>query len=785
MIDTLWLLICSLLIFLIQPGFMCLESGLTRSKNSINVAIKNLADFGLSVALFWAVGYGFMFGHGNGWFGRTDFFVDVDQDLAIIPFFIFQAMFAGTATTIFAGAVAERLKFIGYFIVALAVSGIIYPVLGHWIWGGVIETSSTGWLRNLGFYDFGGSTVVNSVGGWVALASLTVIGSRTGKFVPGQPPNKIHGYNLPLSVLGCLFLWFGWLGFNGGSLLEFNELVPKVIVHTLLAGVAGMLVAGILSWFKRHLIEVEALIFGSLAGLVSITASCNAVNTPIALIIGGVGGAVMTLVIYLLERWQIDDAVGAVAVHVGGGVWGTLAVGLFAQPEILNTGLNKGSQILVQLLGIGVCFIWAFGLTWLLINITNHFLPLRVSLEEEDIGLNIAEHGAKTEVYDLFQVMDKQAKSNDLGLRVPVEPFTEVGHIATRYNSVMDSLETRTLLIRKTFGRYVSDEVVEQLLKSPDALKLGGERKKITMLTSDIRGFTATSERLEPEEVVKILNFYLQYMTDIINSYNGTIDKFMGDGILVLFGAPTSREDDAQRAIACAVSMQLAMSEINQQMKAWGFSELQMGIGINTGEVVVGNIGSEKRTDYSVIGSPVNLTYRIESYSTGGQILISESTRQETNSIVNIHSQQQVKPKGVKEPITIYEIIGIAGEHNLFLEVEEEIFIKLSEPILFNYRILSGKHISEELFIAKITELSRQGAKILVDLTSNIAGLKPLTNLKLNLQLRDNIYNQDVYAKVMEISPSLSTFKIVFTSLPSEIKSFIEQEIIIKSSLAD
>jgi ammonium transporter len=778
MIDTLWLLICSLLIFLIQPGFMCLESGLTRSKNSINVAIKNLADFGLSVSLFWAVGFGLMFGTGNGWFGTTDFLVNVDQDLEIIPFFIFQAMFAGTATTIFAGAVAERLKFMGYLIVAIAVSGIIYPVFGHWIWGGVIETSSTGWLRALGFYDFGGSTVVNSLGGWVALASLIVIGSRTGKYVPGQLPNKIHGYNLPLSVLGCLFLWFGWLGFNGGSLLEFSDLVPKVIVHTLLAGVAGMIVAGILNWFKGHLIDVEALIFGSLAGLVSITASCNVVTTPIALVIGGIGGAVMTLVMFLLERWHIDDAVGAVPVHIGGGVWGTLAVGLFAQPEVLNTGLSKGHQILIQLLGIVVCFIWAFGLTWLLVNFTNRIFPLRVSLEDEDIGLNIAEHGAKTEVYDLLQIMDRQAKTDDLGLRVPVEPFTEVGHIATRYNYVMDSLEARTKLIRKTFGRYVSDEVVEQLLKSPNALELGGERKKITILTSDLRGFTAISERLEPEEVVKILNFYLQYMTKIILSYNGTIDKFIGDGILVLFGAPTSREDDAQRAIACAISMQLAMSEINQQIKAWGLPELDMGIGINTGEVVVGNIGSEQRTDYSVIGSPVNLAYRIESYSTGGQILISESTKEETEHLVKIYSETKVKPKGVKEPITIYSINGIAGKYNLFLEVQEEIFYNLPEPILFNYRILSGKHISEELFIAKITDLSRKSAKILMDSTHNCSLLEPLTNLKLNFQLPDNQYNHhDIYAKVMESNPNTLTFKIDFTSLPREITNFIKEKL--------
>lgn len=776
MIDTLWLLICSLLIFLIQPGFMCLESGLTRSKNSINVAIKNLADFGLSVALFWAFGYGLMFGRGNNILGLTDFFINVNQDLDIVPFFIFQAMFAGTATTIFAGAVAERLKFLGYFMVATFTSGIIFPFFGHWAWGGIIETSSNGWLRNLGFYDFGGSTVVNSLGGWVALASLIVVGSRTGKFVKGQSPNKIHGYNLPLSVLGALLLWFGWLGFNGGSLLEFNEQVPVVIVHTLLAGVAGMFVAGILSWFKSHLVEVESLIYGSLAGLVSISASCNTVSTPIALIIGGIGGAVMTLVIYLLERYRIDDAVGAVAVHVGGGVWGTLAVGLFAQPELLNTGLDKASQIIIQLVGIVVCFCWSFGLAWLFMNIINRFYPLRISLEEEDIGLNIAEHGAKTEVYELLQVMDQQSETDDLSLRVPVEPFTEVGHIATRYNKVMTSLEARSLLIRKTFGRYVSDDVVEEILKSPDALELGGERKKITILTSDIRGFTAISERLEPEKVVKILNFYLQYMTEIIISYNGTIDKFMGDGILVLFGAPICRENDTTRAIACAISMQLAMKNINQQLEKWGFCPLEMGIGINTGEVVVGNIGSEKRTDYSVIGGPVNLAYRIESYTTGGQIFISESSFSEAEKILNVKNEQKVMPKGAKQEITIYEVTGIKGEYNLFLDKNEEVFITLKEPIIVKYKNLSGKHIDNRTFTAKIQELSAIGAKlILLPSEDNTAFSlpSPLSNLKLNLDLNITQLTEDVYAKVIETNPTFNIFHIIFTSQPKEISSYL------------
>ncbi|NES83579.1 MAG: adenylate/guanylate cyclase domain-containing protein, partial [Moorea sp. SIO2B7] len=266
--------------------------------------------------------------------------------------------------------------------------------------------------------------------------------------------------------------------------------------------------------------------------------------------------------------------------------------------------------------------------------------------------------------------------------------------------------------IRKTFGRYLSNEIVATLLESPEGLELGGQRRKITLLTSDLRGFTATSERLPPEEVVKILNFYLGYMADVITHHQGTIDEFMGDGILVLFGAPISRKDDATRAIACAVEMQLAMEPVNQKMKEWGLPPLEMGIGINTGEVVVGNIGSEKRTKYGVVGSQVNLTYRIESYTIGGQIIISATTLKESGSIVKINGQKQVTPKGVKEPITIYDVAGIEGEYNLFLSQEEEIFLPLAEAIPLQYSVLEGKDISKDVSLGQLVKLSSKGAQI-------------------------------------------------------------------------
>ncbi|ERT08370.1 adenylate and Guanylate cyclase catalytic domain protein [Lyngbya aestuarii BL J] len=329
--------------------------------------------------------------------------------------------------------------------------------------------------------------------------------------------------------------------------------------------------------------------------------------------------------------------------------------------------------------------------------------------------------------------------------------------------------------IRKTFGRYLSDEIVSTLLESPTGLQLGGERRRITILTSDLRGFTALSERLSPEEVIKVLNFYLSKMADVITQYKGTIDEFMGDGILVLFGAPTPRPDDAKRAIACAVSMQLAMVEVNKQIEAWDLNPLEMGIGINTGEVVVGNLGSEKRSKYGVVGSQVNLTYRIESYTTGGQIIISGTTLKEAGEdLIEIENQKLVQPKGVKRPITIYEVGGIRDQYNLFLHKEEEIFYSLSESILLNYTILEGKHVGENLFPGVILELSNKGALILAEEGSESLPTM-LTNIKLNLKSELPEMREDIYAKVSEKPAENEKFYIRFTSKPPAVEAKLDE----------
>jgi len=483
-LDIAWLIGCSGLVFLMQPGFMCLESGLTRSKNSTNVAIKNLTDFAISVLVFWLFGFALMFGATQaGWIGASYFAPELADSARLAAFFLFQAMFCGTATTIVSGAVSERVRYSLYLCVCLMISGLIYPLFGHWAWNGIEDLGGSsavgGWLQALGFADFAGSTVVHSVGGWVALAALLVIGPRTGRYGPDGRANDIHGSDLPLSVLGCMLLWLGWMGFNGGSTLSFDEQIPRIVVQTILAGTTGLLSAGLIGWYYNKIPRVETLINGSLAGLVSITAGCNVMSTPSAAVVGAIGGAVMLLATRLMNYWHIDDGVDAVAIHGVCGLWGTLAVALVGQLDILDTGLSRYAQLGVQLLGVSVAFVWAFGVSYVLLSLLNRIAPLRVTAEAEELGLNVSEHGAKTEVYDLFQVMDQQAQTQDFSLRVPEEPFTEVGKIARRYNQVMATVESYAGRL-ENFNRQLEDKVAartselaaaNQELKRMDAVK--------------------------------------------------------------------------------------------------------------------------------------------------------------------------------------------------------------------------------------------------------------------------------------------------------------------------
>jgi ammonium transporter len=466
--DIAWLLFAAALVLFMQAGFTALESGLVRSKNSVNVAIKNFANFLVAASLFWLFGFGLMFGSDEGGLvGASSFLFDSDRAF-LAAFFVFQLGFIGTATTLMSGAVAERMRFASYLVLATFVAGVTYPVYGHWAWGDASLTGngdSDGWLKELGFVDFAGSTVVHSVGGWVALAAIIILGPRIGRFGAGAMP--IRGHDLPVTTLGVFILWVGWYGFNGGSTFGLTEDVPGVILNTTLAATFGGLVGMTLTWFLDRRPDVVTIMNASLAGLVGITASANIMSPWKAALVGGVAAVVMHGVTLGLERLHIDDAVGAVPVHLAAGIWGTLAVGLLGDVDSFPVASSRIEQLGFQLVGIGVAFAWAFGVGFVVLSLINRRFPFRIDREGELAGLNVAEHGASTEIGDLLSDMDEHRRSGDFARPVRVEPHTEVGQIAAEYNRVLAAIRGRNdslQLLQRTAAAANESTSVEDAL---------------------------------------------------------------------------------------------------------------------------------------------------------------------------------------------------------------------------------------------------------------------------------------------------------------------------------
>jgi ammonium transporter len=398
-IDLLWVVFASALVFLMQAGFLCLETGMTRSKNNINVAIKNFCDFCVSALAFWVFGFGLMYGLSyQGWIGLNLFALDFSETApSLSVFFLFQVMFCVTSVTILSGIVAERMRFGAYLFVALVVGGLLYPIAGHWSWAGLGGSGGSGWIEDLGFVDFAGSTVVHSVGGWAGLALVLIVGPRIGRFDDGSDSSAITPSNMPTATLGALLLFIGWLGFNGGSTLVLDETVPAILINTVVGGCVGAISAGGLRYAVNQRLDVDQFINGALGGLVAVTANCFAVSTGSAALIGLVGGMVVVFFSRILEALKIDDAVGAIPVHLGAGIWGTLATGLYGDLETLGTGLSRIEQIAVQGLGVIVYGAWTFGAAFLVFYAGNMVLRFRVSEEEEIAGLNFSEHGVQHE----------------------------------------------------------------------------------------------------------------------------------------------------------------------------------------------------------------------------------------------------------------------------------------------------------------------------------------------------------------------------------------------------
>lgn len=483
-IDILWVVMATILVFTMQAGFMCLESGLTRSKNSINVAVKNLSDISLSLVIFWLWGGTFMFGSSvGGWIGLEP--LDLEPSSSMV-FWLFQAMFCGTAVTIVSGAVAERMRFGVYLFMSFILSGFTYTIFGHWVWGG-LAGSQPGWLENLGFVDFAGSTVVHATGAWVALALLLIIGPRRGRYSEDGSAQPIQGSNMPFSFLGVLLIWVGWFGFNGGSQLAFDDAVPRILVNTFIAGCVGLLACLVLDLIHGDKVKAESLMIGSLAGLVSITACCHAITPHEAMIVGFGGGWLAHRSNSILEKWRIDDAVGAIPVHGVAGVWGTLCVAFFGD---LDGSLDRYSWIGIQALGVVVHFVFIFSSTYLIFSWLNRRMNLRVSESQEAIGLNISEHGAITESSELIRQMQSHQDEGDFDQPVDASEHTEVGVIAAQYNRVLASFVAEK--------RSLEEEREASNLARDDALRA---REELSGVVEKLNGFNALAIEREKRMV--------------------------------------------------------------------------------------------------------------------------------------------------------------------------------------------------------------------------------------------------------------------------------------------
>ncbi len=397
-INTVWVLIASILVFFMQAGFALVESGFTRAKNTANIIMKNFLDFCIGSLLFWIVGYSIMFNDGNLFLGAISLFSNFSIDLPVTQaaFLFFQTVFAGTAVTIISGAVAERMKFGSYIIVSIVITAIVYPISGHWVWGG-------GFLSSLGFLDFAGSSVVHGLGGFAALAGAMVLGPRIGKYNEDGTSNDIAGHSLTLGALGVFILWFGWFGFNPGSTLGVDDidLVSHIFMTTNISAAAGALAALTYSWILTKHANVGATLNGALAGLVGITAGTDVISVPGALIVGIISGIVVVVGMkFVEETLKVDDPVGAVAVHGITGFVGTVLVGIFAVDSgLIYTG--SINQLLIQLLGASVIALWGFGSSFAIFSTIKAVIGVRASIEEETIGLDLSEHRVSS--YPNFQ----------------------------------------------------------------------------------------------------------------------------------------------------------------------------------------------------------------------------------------------------------------------------------------------------------------------------------------------------------------------------------------------
>ena len=430
LIDTLWVFLAAILVFFMNLGFASVEAGFARSKNTVNILSKNFIVFAVSSLGFLLLGWGLMFGGSNPFVGTEHLFILGSQDLSFydetltssVPFwgkFFFQLVFCGTAATIVSGAVAERVKYVSFILFSFVLTLVIYPIVGHWVWGG-------GWLAQLGFMDFAGDAVVHSLGGWAALAGALLLGPRIGKYGKDGKPKAIPGHSMSLAVIGLFVLWLGWFGFNPGSTMSFQN--PSDVMHILMttntSAIAAVLTSTVTSWLVMGKPDLGMTVNGCLAGLVGITGSCAYVSLAASLLIGAIAGILVVFAVRFFDKIKVDDPVGATSVHLGCGIFGTLCVGLFAQEGATSLSTANGlfygggfGLLGVQILGVVAIGVFSFvssGLVWLVLK---HTVGIRVSREEEIQGLDIGEHGNMA--YPDFALVTEDLEEDVIPAAVP------------------------------------------------------------------------------------------------------------------------------------------------------------------------------------------------------------------------------------------------------------------------------------------------------------------------------------------------------------------------------
>ena len=510
-LDHVWIMTTGGLIFLMQIGFMLVESGLVRSKNSINVAQKNLADFALSLVCFGGLGFMVMFGPSL--FGLIGFdtgliaFDHVDE--RTYSLFLFQAFFCGTAATILSGITAERMKLSAYLLIIPVVAIVIYPIFGHWVWGRLLHESNAAFLADMGFVDFAGSTVVHSLGAWVGLAALIIIGPRLGRYDAQGRPIQIQGHSVVLATVGVFLLWIGWMGFNGGSTLTGSGEVSYIVANTMVAGAMGAVAGLLYGCFKDDVFRPTRMMNAILGGLVAVTAGCDLISSWGAVALGLSGGWIALYGADYLEERGLDDAVGAISVHGFAGAWGTIALAFLAPADSLPLA-NRLDQLMVQISGVAIAFTWAFGVAFVAFKIIDRCVGLRIRPIDEIAGLNEAEHGATLGTGELQTLLAKlvvgEAKLSD---RLYIEPGDEASELAALFNEHMCNIEAEQTRVFLAEQRHMAElqatldkeKQLRELQRSFVSMTSHEFRTPLAIIDGNVRRLERNVAKLAPEDL--------------------------------------------------------------------------------------------------------------------------------------------------------------------------------------------------------------------------------------------------------------------------------------------